>query len=59
MKGLRQATDRNIGTDGGVGASVVGVWWNGRVGVEDYVKGVGVGVGGEAKLQFDVDGGVG
>jgi len=38
---------------------MVDVWWNGRVGVEGYVKGAGVGVRGEAKLWFDVDGGVG
>jgi len=38
---------------------MVDVWWNGRVGVEGYVEGAGVGVRGEAKLWFDVDGGVG
>jgi len=54
-----RATDRNIRTNSGVGASMVEDWWNGRVGVEGYVEGAGVGVGGEAKLWFDVDGGVG
>ncbi len=54
-----RAADRNIGTDGGIGAAVVDVWWDGGVGVEGYVKGAGVGVGSEAKLWFDVDSGGG
>jgi len=51
--------DCNIGTDGGIGAAVVDVWWDGGVGVEGYVEGAGVGVGREAKLWFDVDSGGG
>lgn len=54
-----RAADRNIGTDGGVGAAVVDVWWDGGVGVEGYVEGAGVGVRREAKLWFDVDSGGG
>ena len=49
-------TNCNIGTDGGVRATVVDMRRDCRVGVEREIKWPGVGVGRKAKLWFNVDG---
>lgn len=51
--------DRGGGTNGNIGAAVVDVRWAGRVGVEREIEGAGVGIGGEAKLWFNIHGGIG
>ena len=49
-------TNRNIGTDGGVRATVVDMRRDCRVGVKRKIKWPGLGVGRKAKLWFNVDG---
>ena len=50
------ATNCNIGTNGGVRATVVDMRRDGRVGVERKIEWLGVRVGRKAELWFDIDG---
>ena len=57
-RGRGRATDGNISTNRGVGASVRDKGGDGRMGVKREVKGAGVRVRWEAEFGFDIHGGV-